>query len=93
VNITESDKVIKLIESDLVDLALSSFIGGMATTNSVMDLCDRIVGLLKKESEIAAATVVSTYRLASVIVAVTSGVVILLALFIAFLLKQACLNL
>jgi methyl-accepting chemotaxis protein len=92
VNIKESDKVIKLIESDLVELALSSFIGGMATTNAVMDLCDRIVGLQKKESETSAATVVSTYRLASIIVAVTSGVIILFALFIALLLKQSILK-
>jgi methyl-accepting chemotaxis protein len=92
VNIRENDKVIKLIESDLAELALSSFMGNMTTTNSVLDLCDRIVGMQKKASETAAAAVARTYGLATIIVATTSGVVILLALFIALLLKQSILK-
>jgi methyl-accepting chemotaxis protein len=92
VNAKENDKVIKLIESDLAELALSSFMGNMKTTNAVLDLCDRIVGLQKKESESAASAVDGTYRLTNIIVAATSGVIILLALFIALLLKQSILK-
>lgn len=92
VNIKEDDKVIKLIESDVAELALNSFIGNMATTNAIMDLCDRIVGLQKKENETAATAAAGSYRLTSVIVATASGVIILLALFIALLLKQSILK-
>ncbi|HVN96402.1 MAG TPA: HAMP domain-containing methyl-accepting chemotaxis protein [Syntrophorhabdaceae bacterium] len=92
VNAKEMDKVIKLIESDLTDLALSSFIGNMDTTNAVLDLCDRIVGLQKKETEATVGTAASIYILAITIMAGTSGIIILLALLIAITLKQSILR-
>ena len=57
----DNDKVIQLAQSDLQELAMSTYMGNMLTTNTILEMCDRIVEVHAKQSSLLKTNAENTY--------------------------------
>ena len=57
----QNNRVVELMEQDLVDLAMSTFVGNRATMSKVGELCDEIVKLEEKNTHTFDALAESSY--------------------------------
>ncbi len=46
----DNDKVIQLAQSDLQELAMSTYMGNMLTTKTILEICDGVVEAHAKQS-------------------------------------------
>jgi methyl-accepting chemotaxis protein len=85
----DNDKVIQLAQSDLQELAMSTYMGNMLTTNSILEMCDRIVEVHAKQSGFLKNNAENTYSRVRNIVAGMSILIIFLSTVIAGLLRRS----
>jgi methyl-accepting chemotaxis protein len=85
----DNNKVIQLAQSDLQELAMSTYMGNMLTTNTILEMCDRIVGAHAKQSGLLKTNSENTYARVRNILAGISILIIFLSTMIAGLLKRS----
>jgi methyl-accepting chemotaxis protein len=85
----EHNKVIDLAESDLQDLAMSAYMGSQGTSNTLVQLCDRIVELQAKQNELFKAGAERTYVRVLTVVGALSAAIIFIAILTAVLLTRS----
>ncbi len=87
--VKDNNKVIELAQADLQELAMSTYMGNMLTTNIILETCDRIVEVYTKESILLKTNAEHTYASVRNILAGISILIIFLASMIAGLLKRS----
>jgi methyl-accepting chemotaxis protein len=85
----DNNKVIQLAQSDLQELAMSTYMGNMLTTNTILEMCDRIVEAHAKQSGLLKTNSENTYARVRNILAGISVLIIFLSTMIAGLLKRS----
>ena len=85
----DNDKVIQLAQSDLQELAMSTYMGNMLTTNTILEMCDRIVEAYAKQSSLLKTNAENTYSRVRNILAGISVLIIFFSTMIAGLLKRS----
>jgi methyl-accepting chemotaxis protein len=85
----DNNKVIQLAQSDLQELAMSTYMGNMLTTNTILEICDRIVEAHAKQSGLLKTNSENTYARVRNILAGISILIIFLSTMIAGLLKRS----
>jgi methyl-accepting chemotaxis protein len=85
----QNNKVVELMEQDLVDLAMSTFLGNRATMNKVAELCDEIVKLQEKSSRIYDALAESSYARGRNLLFGIAALSIILSIVTAILLTRS----
>jgi methyl-accepting chemotaxis protein len=85
----DNNKVIQLAQSDLQELAMSTYMGNMLTTNTILEMCDRIVEAHAKQSGLLKTNSENTYTRVRNILAGISILIIFLSAMIAGLLKRS----
>jgi methyl-accepting chemotaxis protein len=85
----DNNKVIQLAQSDLQELAMSTYMGNMLTTNTILGMCDRIVEAHAKQSGLLKTNSENTYARVRNILAGISVLIIFLSTIIAGLLKRS----
>ncbi len=84
-----NDEAIKLMESDLYDLALSTFIGNSASMSAIMEICDEIVRSQQKENIFYHDLIKSSFTRVTGLIVAMGLATIVLAMVIAVVLKKS----
>ena len=85
----DNDKVIQLAQSDLQELAMSTYMGNMLTTKTILEMCDRVVEAYAKQSSLLKTNAENTYSRVRNILAGISVLIIFFSTMIAGLLKRS----
>ena len=85
----ENAKVVELMDSDLADLAMSSFVGNRQVMNKIMDLCDEIVQRQEKQNAFYQKGAKGAYGKGRNVLAAIGLITLVFALGIAILLTRS----